>query len=70
MKFVVKYFPEITIKSKPVRKRLVSQQAARCVFALPFFDSVAYRRAFDRAERIDDVQYGRTQTHELIMRWQ
>ena len=25
MKFVVKYFPEITIKSKPVRKRLVGQ---------------------------------------------
>ena len=25
MKFVVKYFPEITIKSRPVRKRLVGQ---------------------------------------------
>lgn len=49
MKFVVKYFPEIAIKSKPVRKRFVSQLHENLRSVLKGIDpDIRVRRAWDK----------------------
>ncbi len=49
MKFVVKYFPEITIKSRPVRKRLVGQLGDNLRSVLRDIDpGIRVRKAWDR----------------------
>jgi hypothetical protein len=43
MKFVVKYFSEIAIKSKPVRRRFVTQLVRKSPYC-PFFPVALTRR--------------------------
>ena len=51
MKFVVKLFPEITIKSKPVRRRFVSQLHENLRLVLREVDpAVDIRRGWDKLE--------------------
>jgi len=51
MKFVVKYFPEITIKSKPVRKRFVAQLHENLKAVLRELDpDVRVQRAWDKLQ--------------------
>ena len=64
MKFVVKFFPEISIKSKPVRRRLVSQLQDNLKSVLKEIDSEAHvQRAWDKllveTAMTDDVQLTR-----------
>ena len=51
MKFVVKFFSEIAIKSKPVRRRFVAQLNENLRLVLEDIDpEVIVRRAWDRLE--------------------
>ena len=51
MKFVVKFFSEITIKSKPVRKRLVAQLHENLKFVLKEIDpEVQIQRGWDKLQ--------------------
>ncbi len=51
MHFLVKFFPEITIKSKPVRRRLVSQLHENVKLVLREIDpAVEVRRSWDRLQ--------------------
>jgi thiamine biosynthesis protein ThiI len=51
MHFLVKFFPEITIKSKPVRRRLVSQLHENVKLVLRDIDpEVEVRRSWDRLQ--------------------
>ena len=58
MKFVVKYFSEITIKSKPVRRRFVGQLAENLRAILKEIDpEVVVQRSWDKLQietRLDD----------------
>src|SRR5210317_325610 len=51
MKFVVKYFPEIVIKSKPVRRRFVGQLVENLRAVLRDIDSdVMVKRSWDKLQ--------------------
>ena len=51
MKFVIKYFSEITIKSKPVRRRIVGQLADNLRFVLGAIDpDVVVLKQWDRIQ--------------------
>lgn len=51
MKFIIKFFPEITIKSKPVRRRLVTQLYENLNRQLkPLGDTIKVQRGWDQLE--------------------
>jgi len=63
MKFLVKYFPEIAIKSKPVRRRFVNQLARNLLEVLREVDpGVQVQRQWDKLRVVasrDDTDLGR-----------
>jgi thiamine biosynthesis protein ThiI len=57
MKFIVKFFPEITIKSKPVRRQFVAQLRKNITRILKTVDpDVVVEREWDRISILSDVK--------------
>ncbi|TGD72613.1 tRNA 4-thiouridine(8) synthase ThiI [Mangrovimicrobium sediminis] len=69
MKFVVKFFPEITIKSKPVRRRFVAQLHENLRAVLRELDpQVEVRRGWDKIEVVSDCEQASVETLVDAMR--